>query len=122
MTQDNQGTPLNEAFVVTRSIPVRTAARGSLATAAGRLRMHPGVALVTAGEDGRLTLRYDTSRIGFEEIEQVLDEAGVARPASLVWRIKSEWFRFTDGNARANAHTTHACCSRPPVPPGGGRK
>lgn len=122
MVQDKPGSPLNEAFVVTRHIPVRMADGGALTAAAARLRAHPGVASASVGEAGRLALRYDASRIGFEEIERILDEAGVARPAGFAWRIKADWFRFTDRNARANAHATHACCSRPPAPPGGGRK
>jgi NADP-dependent 3-hydroxy acid dehydrogenase YdfG len=80
--------------------------------------MYPGVALANVSADGHLEVRYDASRIGFEEIEQILNEAGLARPTNLASRIKSGWFRFTDDNVRANAHATHTCCSRPPVSPG----
>lgn len=114
MTQD-KSPPLNEAFVVNRKIPVLGKDSDSLSAATSRLQMHPGIASAKAGEDGRLAVRYDASRIGFAEIELILDEAGLERPDSLLWRIKSELFRFTDENARSNAHATPTCCSRPPI-------
>lgn len=115
MNQDNS-TPLNEAFTVTRKIPVRGEDGGQLSAAISHLQEHPGIASANVGEDRRLAVCYDASRIGFVEIEQILDGAGVERPASLLWRIKAELFRFTDENARANARVTPSCCSRPPVP------
>lgn len=120
MSQD-KSKPLNEFFVVTRNIPIRLEG-GSLAAVAERLQTQSGIVTAGVSDTGCIKIRYDTSRIGFNEIEQLLDESGAARPASLVWRIKSGWFCFTDNNARANAHATHACCSKPPVPPGGGHK
>lgn len=107
---------LNEAFLVTRSVPL--VGEPELGAVADALAGLPGVAYSRPEEKGGLEIRYDASRLGFDEIEGVLDEAGIARPDSMWWRIKSEWFRFTDGNARSNAHAVHACCSRPPVAPG----
>jgi hypothetical protein len=120
MAQDKH-VALNDAFIVTRTIPLGSGCPGSPA-AAERLAEQPGVAFAKSRDDGGMEVRYDASRIGFHEIEHILDEAGLARPAGLGWRIKSEWFRFTDGNARANASATHACCSRPPVRAGGNPK
>ena len=120
MTQDKH-IQLNEAFTVTRSIPLQSSDSG-LQPAAATLAEQPGVDFANVRDDGGLEVRYDASRIGFQEIEQILDEAGLSRPAGFAWRIKSEWFRFTDSNARANANATHACCSRPPVQAGGNPK
>lgn len=117
MSEDHAMT-INPAFVVTRKVPVPTT--DALVAA---LEALPGMEQAGTDADGRLTIRYDASLLGFPDIERVLDVAGAVRPDSLWWRFRAEWFRFTDGNARANAHATHACCSRPPVPPSStGRK
>lgn len=116
MSKDNAA-ELNQAFAVTRRIPV-SAAVDVLAAAAGTLAALPGVHSCRLDGTDRLVLRYDASRLGFPEIERLLDEAGVTRRDSRWWRIKAEWYRFTDGNLRSNASVTPACCSRPPVVPG----
>lgn len=104
---------LNPAFLVTRRVPVE--ATPVLAEVLSAL---PGMDHAGVDAGRHLELRYDASRIGFDEIEKVLDDAGVAWPDGFLWRMRAEWFRFTDGNARANAQATPACCSRPPVAPG----
>jgi hypothetical protein len=109
---------VNEAFVVTRSIPVDAPA-GRLDSVAGTLASLPGVDYSHADSGNSLKVRYDAAKLGFWEIERKLNEAGVGSPSGLWWRIKSEWYRFTDSNARSNAHATAACCSRPPVVPSG---
>lgn len=107
------GVGLNEAFLVTRLLPI-----GLTSLLAASLTALPGVDHVGTDDKGRTAIRYDASQIGFPEIEAILDEAGIARPTDLWWRMRAEWYRFTDANARANAHAKHACCSRPPAVPG----
>lgn len=113
----NDSIGLNEAFVVTRTIP-GGAASADLDLIAEVLSALHGLDHAGPDDRGRLVVRYDASRVGFAEIERLLDRVGYARPSGLWWRLRAEWFRFTDGNARANAHLTPACCSRPPVAPG----
>jgi hypothetical protein len=110
---------LNEAFAVTRNIPVGDAAAEALEAAARNLAALDGVAHARVVGQGRLQVRYDTSRLGFWDIERMLDEAGVARATGLWWRMKSEWFRYTDRNSRDNVQHVAACCSKPPAAPGG---
>lgn len=116
MSKDNAA-ELNEAFVVTRKIPVSAAAE-ALTAVAGTLAELPGVGSCRLDGTDHLVLHYDASRLGFEEVERILDEAGVARRQSMWWKVKAEFYRFTDGNIRGNAAVTPACCSRPPVAPG----
>jgi hypothetical protein len=108
---------LNQAFVVTRIIPALAPA-AELNLIAEVLQALPGLGHAELDGRGRLVVRYDASQVGFHQIEHVLDQAGIMRPTTLWWRVRAEWYRFTDSNARANAHATHACCSRPPVAPG----
>jgi hypothetical protein len=110
---------LNPAFAASRTAPTRDAAPEDLAEACHALAALDAVAEARIVNGKDLQLRYDASRLGFWEIEDLLDKAGVARPDSFWWHVKSEWFRFTDNNARENAHHVAACCSKAPVKPGG---
>ncbi len=115
MTNDSK-VGLDPAFTVTRSIPVMAALPDALTDVRNRLEALSAMADVRV-EGESLRLRYDASQLGFWEIEDLLDQAGVARPPGLWWRIKAEWFRFTDRNSRDNAHHVAACCSKPPGTP-----
>jgi len=108
---------LNDAFAVTRIIPTHEPT-DKLNLIVEVLQALPGLGEARVDGQGRLVVRYDASRLGFPQIEHVLDQAGVKRPGNLWWRVRAEWYRFTDSNARANAQVMPACCSRPPVAPG----
>lgn len=112
---------LNEAFAVTRTIPVASAGPGQLEHAIERLECLEPVAYAKAGANG-LEVCYDASRLGFREIEQLLAEAGIGRPNGLGWRLRAAWYAFVDENARSNARRGDgACCNRPPGPGVGNR-
>ncbi len=64
-------------------------------------------------ERKRVALTYDAARLGFWRIEQALTEAGWP-PARDRWsRMRYAWYRYLDGNARANAEAKGACCGNP---------
>ena len=112
----NSSEMLNDAFAVTRTIPVASAGPGQLEHAIERLECLESVAYAKAGTHG-LEVRYDASRFGFREIEHLLDAAGIARPSGLGWRLRAAWYAFVDENARSNARRGDgACCNRPPGP------
>jgi hypothetical protein len=101
---------------VKRTIPVLDAQMEKLQQLAKTLQAIESIAEVRV-DDGQLRLRYDASSVGFQDIERLLDEAGVSRPTGFWWRLKSAWYRFLDANARSNALSRGgACCSRPPSP------
>jgi hypothetical protein len=110
----------NTAFSVTRTIPTVGASREALDRASARLRALDGAQEAVVIGDSRLRVQYDSSRLGFWEIETQLDEAGIARPNGFWWRTKAEWYRYTDHNSQDNASHVAACCSKPPVKPGEG--
>lgn len=106
---------LNEAFAVTRTIPISAMGSRQLGRAIDDLEQVESVAYAKAAGKDRLQVRYDASRLGFREIERLLDEAGVGRPASVWWRLHAAWYAFLDDNARGNAKGGDgACCNRPP--------
>ncbi|MGB4227944.1 MAG: hypothetical protein WBJ68_15150 [Candidatus Dechloromonas phosphoritropha] len=126
MAANNQSKPmthistneLNQAFATTRTIPTKNASNELLTEFCERLVALKSVTDVCIVDGDRICVSYDSSRLGFWEIDRLLDEVGVARPTTRWWRIKSEWFCFTDRNARDNAHHVATCCSKPPVKPG----
>ena len=62
----------------------------------------------------QLRISYEPNRINFDKIEQTL--TALDFPPSLHWwmRLKANWYRFTDDNARANAEAKGgSCCSQP---------
>jgi hypothetical protein len=108
------------AVRVKRTIRLADAQSEKLAQAVRTLRAMEWLSDV--GLDGEsIHVRYDASCVNFSDIERLLDEAGVPRPASFGWRCRSAWYRFVDGNARSHALSRGgACCSRPPSPWRGG--
>ena len=73
-----------------------------------------GAVVAPGGRHNRLRVTYDASRIGFDALRKVLQDAGV-NPASGPWsRLRSAWFNYLDTNAQANAGSTGGnCCSNP---------
>lgn len=108
------------AFEVKRTIPVHDAQPDKLQQLANTLQAIESIAEVRV-DDGQLHLCHDASGVGSQDIERLLNEAGLQRPASFWWRCRSAWYRFLDTNARSNARSlSGACCSRPPSPWRGG--
>lgn len=119
MDLDSRRMP-NEAFAVTRTIPIGATASGQLERVIDRLEHVDPVAYAKATGKKQLRVRYDASRVGFREIERLLDEVGIARPTGVWWRLRSAWYAFVDQNARGNARSgSGACCNRPPGAGGG---
>ncbi|MGA7179718.1 MAG: hypothetical protein WBX11_09060 [Thiobacillaceae bacterium] len=113
--EDDSMNERNDAFAVTRTIPISGADPGELERAIQNLGRIECVAYARASGNGRLRVRYDASCVGFRDIERLLDEAGVSRPSSFWWRIRSAWYAFLDQNARSNAiGGGGACCNKPP--------
>ncbi len=104
-------------FEVTRNIPLLPFAAERYEEAIRQLRAMNSVLDARINRRGRLHIRYDASCAGIPDIERILDKAGIGRPDSYWWRLKSAWYRFLDGNARTNAQSRGgACCNRPPSP------
>ncbi|MGE5319451.1 MAG: hypothetical protein ACM3KD_04670 [Hyphomicrobiaceae bacterium] len=114
--------PGGGAFDVTRNIPLAPIAAEKLQDAVRQLAALEPVLDAYVDRHGRLHVAYDTAYLDLGGIERLLDKAGVARAPGAWWRLKSAWYRFLDGNARANAHSQGgACCNRPPAASGGNR-
>lgn len=67
-------------------------------------------------DHNRATVRlvYDSSEVGFDQIELMLATAGYPVADTYWSRMKSAMYRFKDENARSNAHSTAGtCCSHP---------
>ena len=110
------------ASTLKRVVPLLPAAPGTLEALTVKLTGIEAISAVHIDDQHRLHLRYDASVMNLRDIERLLDESGVGRPATLWWRLKSAWYRFVDGNARSNALSSGgACCSRPPSPWGASR-
>jgi cation transport ATPase len=61
-----------------------------------------------------LRLVYDSSKVGFDEIEKTLATIGYPISDTNWSRMKAAMYRFQDENAKNNAHSTEsACCSYP---------
>lgn len=98
-----------------RSIALLPTSPERLESAATKLRSIESVSDVRIDGATRLRIRYDAGCVGFADIERLLDEAGLQRPANTWWRFRSALYRFLDGNARSNAlSSSNACCNRPP--------
>lgn len=103
------------ASEVKRSIPVLPLAPSELESVSVQLSENESIREVHIDGCTRLQLRYDASSIGFRDIEYILDQAGIQRPDSVLWRFKAALYRFLDDNARSNALSQGgACCNRPP--------
>jgi hypothetical protein len=106
---------MSDAFFVTRTIPVTDASTAQLEQGLRCLEKIEPVTQASINELRRLKISYDASCIGFKDIERMLDEAGIRRPASMGWRIKAAWYAFLDTNARnAALGGGGACCNKPP--------
>lgn len=104
------------AFEVRRTIPLASATAGDMRNVLRQLGGLEGIKLTSFDEGTRqLKISYDAARIGLADIRDLLREAGVREPSSLMWRLKAAWYGFVDTNAKANARSTGgACCNRPP--------
>lgn len=106
---------LNEAFLVRRKLSIPDI-KGKDSDRAIRESLSGinGVQAITVDAEHKIAwVIYDSSHIGFGEIEQLLNDCG--HPISDSWwsRKKSEWYRYLDENARANAQHKPVCCSNP---------
>ena len=104
------------AFEVRRTIPLASATAGDMRNVLHQLGGLEGVKLTSFDEAARqLKISYDAARIGLAEIRDLLHEAGVREPSTLMWRLKAAWYGFLDSNAKTNARSSGgACCNRPP--------
>lgn len=67
-------------------------------------------------DHSRMSLRlvYDSSKVGFDLIEETLATIGYPISDTNWSRMKAAMYRFQDANAYSNAHSAaRACCSRP---------
>ena len=66
----------------------------------------------------RLVLCYDAADVQWSELHPwLVDRLGLDTSGILV-RLKLAWYRFVDGNARANAQSRGGhCCNKPPPTP-----
>lgn len=114
----NDTRPAHGAFDVERRIPLAAVAMGQLQEAVRQLRAMEPVNDAQVDKRGRLRIAYDASRIGLREIEEMLDESGIARATGFWPKLRLAWYRYLDENARANARSgSGACCNRPPPAP-----
>ncbi|MGA7801776.1 MAG: hypothetical protein WCC36_13300 [Gammaproteobacteria bacterium] len=106
----------NAAFVVTRKVAVPGVGAPD-APDAIRSRLDACVGVLAVDTDGRYArvhITYDASQVGFDHLIGELEAAGYPVARDLWSRVKRTWFRYLDGNARANAGGgSAACCSRP---------
>jgi hypothetical protein len=118
--EDSSRNKVNDAFAVTRTIPVTPAGPIQLESVIRSLQQIECIAYARALGNGRLRIRYDGSVIGFHDVEGMLKEAGVQLHTDFWWRLKSAWYAFLDRNARSNAiGGGGACCNKPPGIEGG---
>lgn len=118
----NTGNPKPQsAFTVTRCFPVEHA---DIAGVEQALSGSEGIEAIELRRRCKgITVRYDSARVGYAEIEQTLSQAGFAFRRSRWTKFKAAWCCFVDENARANANAPERpCCSRPPGTPGIRRK
>jgi copper chaperone CopZ len=63
----------------------------------------------------QVVVQYDASQSAYQAIEEVLKNTGFPPLDSWWSRVKSNWFQFSDTNARDNAKAPPpACCNKPP--------
>lgn len=105
----------NGSFDVSRTIPLAPVGAERLQEAMIQLRAIEPVIDAQVDQRGQLHVSYDASSVGMQDIEMILDQAGIARAGTLWWKLKSGWYRFVDENAKSNARSGDgACCNRPP--------
>lgn len=62
----------------------------------------------------RLRIRYDVKQLLFDDVVQILSSHGLAISTDRWMRLKGNWYRMLDENARGNANSKGgACCSNP---------
>ncbi len=76
----------------------------------------PGVRTVTADvKKHRAVVSYDVTVMDYRSIIAALEEAGFPPLDDWLSRVKGNWYRFTEENARENAKAPPpACCNKPP--------
>ncbi|MFH1820123.1 hypothetical protein [Thiobacillus sp.] len=103
-------------FEVTRKIPLAPAAAEKLQDTVLELTAVDSIFDAHVDRQGQLRIVYDAASVSIQDIEALLDSAGIARTTGAWWRLKSAWYRFLDENAHANAISQGgACCNRPPL-------
>lgn len=114
--------PDKKPFDVSRKIPLVPFAAEKLQDAVRQLTALDPILDAHIDRRGHLRISYAVSHIDIRDIETLLDKAGIARASASWWRLKSAWYHFLDGNARANAHSQGgACCNRSPAASGSSR-
>ncbi len=71
-----------------------------------------GVQSCTRIDDHRLSVRYDLSKIGLEQIEKALAEVGFHLDNSLINKLRRALYYFTEDNERANLGLGKLTCSQ----------
>ena len=112
---EQQAKLVNGNFVVTRRVALESPAGGGMQRICAALESTDGVSSCSVDKRRRrLHVTYDTSRIGFGGIEQVVEGSGAVLARGGWARLKGAWFRYLDSNAKANAGGgSGACCSNP---------
>lgn len=102
---------------VRRSIKLQSVTHAADAVAVERaLGEMQGVLGVAAElEKKRVVVRYDASQQNYQNIVDTMGKSGFL-PLDSWWnRVKGNWYRFSDENARNNAKAPPpACCNKPP--------
>lgn len=67
----------------------------------------------------RLVVCYDAADVQWSELQSWLVDCTGLDTSGAWTRLKLAWYRFVDGNARANARSRGGhCCNKPPTVPG----
>jgi hypothetical protein len=104
------------SLIVRRKLPLCGADGQALLAAIVRLE---GILSASLEGKGRsISLAYDLEQIGIDELVTSLRNSGGKWPSHFLAGARLSWWRFTEANARDNAHApVRDCCNKPP---GGG--
>lgn len=107
----------NENFLMKRHIKLETLASGDTSILMDALNELPGVTRITLDIKRKLlTLHYDALRLDIDKVLSVLNDKGFCPHQSRWQDIKLGLYRFTEENARDNAHHQGHCCKKPVSP------
>ncbi len=103
----------NENFLMKRHIKLETLASGDTPILMDALNELSGVTQITLDIKRKLlTLHYDALRLDIDKVLSVLHDKGFC-PHQTRWQdIKLGLYRFTEENARDNAHHQSHCCKK----------
>lgn len=110
-----QGRANTGAFTVARTVPMGDGEVDRAGAAGECLRQLAGVARVEVdSRRGSVRVTYDAAVVGFGEIQRALTDSGFGLAPGWWARLRFAWYRYLDGNARANAAAKGgSCCNRP---------